>query len=396
MAEACYKPNYLPASYKGVPFEALEVNSQHGRRGAQGEFPFGEETGYADMGRKIRTYSISGRFATNDHIALADALIAAVETPGPGILVHPTRGAFMAACQQLRVKDDPDAQIGVTTFDMDLVEANVLSGGLGLLVSNLLGLDLTPLVDAVSEFFLANYLTDNVPFYDTPTVLASSTTAINSIYTGYQQAAANSTDIKVYRGLASFKNLSEDVSQLLDKNVMLTAMTNGDALIDKYANSTIKTQLFRDIVNANSASWVVGTEGAIPINAVQTTMRTLGGGYMARSILETTPKDMNEAFTQYDTVSKVFDQELEILRDQCQSKMYVKLSRFYEDLRAQLLDRAYNSPALVQYQFPGTVHSIVAAYEIFGDASRFPEIEQRNPNGFPWQVGPSVIAARSA
>lgn len=396
MAEACYKPNYLPASYKGVPFEALEVNSEHGRRGAQGEFPFGEETGYADMGRKIRTYSISGRFATNDHIALSDALIAVVEAPGPGILVHPTRGPIMVACQKLRIKDDPDAQIGVTTFDMDMVEANVLSLGIGLAITNLLGLDLTPLVDAVSEFFTSNYRTANLPFYDMPTVLASSTAAINSIYTGYQQAAANSTDIKVYRGLASFKNLSTDVSQLLDTPTMLTAMTNGYALVDKYADDSIKPQLVRDMINTNSQSWVVGAEGYVPINAVQTTMRTLGGGYLARSFLEVTPKDMNEAFKQYDLVVKVFEQELEIIRDACQSKMYVKLSRFYEDLRAQLLNRAYNSPALVQYQFPGTVHSIVAAYEIFGDAARFPEIEQRNPNGFPWQVGPAVIAARSA
>lgn len=396
MAEACYTPNYLPASYKGVPFEALDVNSEHGRRGAQGEFPFGEETGYADMGRKIRTYSISGRFATNDHIELSDALIAVVETPGPGILVHPTRGVIMVACQQLRIKDNPDEQIGVTTFDMDMVEANVGIAGIGLLITTALGLDLTPLVDAVSEYFTANYLTDSVAFYDMPSVLSAASTAINSIYVGYQQASANSTDIKVYRGLSQFQNLSSDVGQLLDKTIMLTAMTNGNALIDKYATDANKATLFRNVINTNTYSLIVGASGQPPIDAVQTTMRVLSGGYMARAIMETTPKDMNEAFTQYDRVSAVFDQELVILRDACQSKIYVKLARFYEDLRAQMLNRAYNSPALVQYQFPGSVHSLVAAYEIFGDATRFTEIEQRNPNGFPWNVGPSVIAARSA
>ena len=87
MAIGCYNPdeNYLPASFKGVPFEALEVTSQHGRRGAQGEFPWGENTAYVDLGRSIRTYSISGRVSDNNHIAMANALAAAVETPGAGI-----------------------------------------------------------------------------------------------------------------------------------------------------------------------------------------------------------------------------------------------------------------------------------------------------------------------
>jgi hypothetical protein len=395
MADACYVPNYLPASYKGVPFYALAVNSQHGRRGAEGEFPFGEDTAYADLGRRIRTFSVGGRFDTNDHIERSEALIAAVESPGPGILVHPTRGVIMVACKQLRISDNPDTDQGVTTFDMDMVEASILPNGLQL-IGSLLGLSLDPLIDAVTELFGEQFGVDLTTFYDMGAVMFATATAVRSIYTGFQQASSGEVDLNVYRSLAQLSTLAQDNGQMMDKPTMQAAIVNGMALINKYGDSTLKQQLFRSIINTNTYSIVVGSTGEASVNAVQTSMRALGAGYLARAVLETTPKDMNEAFTQYDRVVAVFEQELEIANDLCETKFYVKLARFMNDVKAQLLDRAYNSPALVQYQFGGSVHSLVAAYEIYNDAGMFSDIEQRNPSGFPWQVGPNVIAARSA
>ena len=103
MALGCYTAPYLPASFKGVPFEALTAESEHGRRGAEGEFPFGEQTAYADLGRKIRRYSLKARFVLNSHVDDSAALIAACESPGSGALAHPTRGIVNAACTSCKV-----------------------------------------------------------------------------------------------------------------------------------------------------------------------------------------------------------------------------------------------------------------------------------------------------
>ncbi|RPH73630.1 hypothetical protein EHM76_05065, partial [bacterium] len=43
--------DYVPASFKGVQFYCVDADVEGGRRGAEGEFPFGEETAYADLGR---------------------------------------------------------------------------------------------------------------------------------------------------------------------------------------------------------------------------------------------------------------------------------------------------------------------------------------------------------
>jgi len=393
MADACYKDPYLPASYKGVPFEAMEVTSQHGRRGAEGEFPFGEQTAYADMGRSIRTYSIQGRFADNDHVLQAAALIAVCETPGPGPLVHPTRGLLMVACKQLRLRDNPMEEAGITYFDMDMVEAEIFPNGLSL-GSQLLGLILTPLLDAQEESFREEYHPEVVTFYDRAAVMGTSKTAIDTIYNSYQQASANQRDIKVYRSLANFEVLANDPGLLSDSTVMLNAMRDGMALTDKYGNPEQKQLLFRDIINQNTGLVVVGRTGESSVNAVQSYMRTIGAAYLARAVLESEATDMGQAFRQYDRVMTAFQQEIDIALERCNTKLHVKLARFMEEVKVQLLSRAYNSPAVIEYQFPSATHSLVAAYSIYDDATMFADLEARNPYGWPWQIGPRVIAVR--
>jgi len=394
MADGCYQDNYLPCSYKGIAFEALEVTSQHGRRGAEGEFPFGETTAYADLGRKIRTYSVHGRFMQNDHILLSAALIAAVEIPGPGILVHPTRGILMVACQQLRVTDNPTEGAGVTEFDMDFVEANDWANGLSL-VGSILGLVLSPVIEAMSASFYENYKPDQVAFYDRSAVIDTSRDAVLSVSEAFANVTRDDNNIKVYRSQAGFENLVNDPVQLANPKTMFSALSDGMAVVDKYGTSEEKVEQFRMVINQATQSYRVGSTGIGSVEAVLTATRVLGAAYLARAALEQAPKDMGTAFAQYDMVMTVFREEQAITLAACDNKLYLKLSTFISEVQTALLDRAYNLPAIIEYQFPSSVSSLVAAHEIFGNGSRFLEIEQRNPSGWPWQVGPRVIAARN-
>src|SRR6187402_1835226 len=97
--------DYAPASFKGVAFYCTDADVEGGRRGAEGEFPFGEHTAYADLGRKIRVYHLTAMFREDDHVSDSQALFVVCESPGPGILVHPTRGAVMVACKSIKLSD---------------------------------------------------------------------------------------------------------------------------------------------------------------------------------------------------------------------------------------------------------------------------------------------------
>lgn len=394
MAEGCYVDRYIPASYKGIPFEAMEVTSEHGRRGAEGEFPFGENTAYADLGRRIRTYSIHGRFKSNDHIALTAGLIAVCELPGPGPLLHPTRGLIIAACKTLRIRDNPTENQGVTEFDMDLVEGLDIANGLSL-GGLILGLVLTPITEALHDSFVENYEPEKVTFYDRGTVVDLAATSVSNVRDAFQQASSDEQNVKVWRSLAAFESVINDTSQLVDPEKMFSALRDGMALVDKYADQPQKQTLFRTLINQSSITVNVGYTAAQSTEALLTAGRTLAAAYLARAILEVKPTDMDTAFAQYDMVTKVLDEELAIALAACDNVLYLQLSNFAIEARTALLDRAYNLPAIVEYKFPGAVPSLVAAHEIWSDASRFMEIEQRNPSFWPWQVGPKVVAART-
>jgi hypothetical protein len=60
-----------------------------------------------------------------------------------------------------------------------------------------------------------------------------------------------------------------------------------------------------------------------------------------------------------------------------------------------MINRAYNSPSLVAYDFASQTHALVAAWEIYGDARRADDITRRNP-GLPWAVGSQIFAEKSA
>ena len=75
--------DYVPASFKGVGFWCTEASIEGGRRGAEGEFPFGEDTAYADLGRKIRTFNLTAVFREDDHVGDASNPICACESPNP-------------------------------------------------------------------------------------------------------------------------------------------------------------------------------------------------------------------------------------------------------------------------------------------------------------------------
>lgn len=83
------------ASFRGVPFHSRATEIVVGQRRAVYEFPF-DSKGAAgfDLGRRARKYMIEGLLYP-DQADDYDRMLAALEAPGPGLLVHPTRGAIM-------------------------------------------------------------------------------------------------------------------------------------------------------------------------------------------------------------------------------------------------------------------------------------------------------------
>ena len=112
----------LPASYGGAEFK-VEVDTQGGgRRNVTHEFPKYDTPWTEDMGRKARSWRITGYCIGPFYLDDRDALIAVLDAEGPFTLVHPTLGEVQANAGEYFVTEVREKG-GFAAFEMPFFEA---------------------------------------------------------------------------------------------------------------------------------------------------------------------------------------------------------------------------------------------------------------------------------
>lgn len=82
----------LPASFRGVPFEVTSGSLKAGRRTVVHEYPQRDKPYVEDLGKATRQITIEAFVVGDDYIARGTALLAEIEKPGSGALIHPWLG----------------------------------------------------------------------------------------------------------------------------------------------------------------------------------------------------------------------------------------------------------------------------------------------------------------
>jgi hypothetical protein len=114
-----------PASYKGVPFGVLDAQDGRGRNTVTHEFPLRDKVFVEDMGRAKRTISLTAFVIGPGYEARRDALLAVLEQPGPGTLVHPWLGTFQVSLvSPVNVAHSAESG-GYVTFQLQFAEDSV-------------------------------------------------------------------------------------------------------------------------------------------------------------------------------------------------------------------------------------------------------------------------------
>lgn len=394
MAEACYTPQYLPASFKGVAFDAMEATSEHGRRGAEGEFPFSDSPAYADLGRKIRKYTIKGRFATNEHLAASEALIAVCEAPGPGMLIHPTRGAIMVACSTASVTDNVIEEMGVTYVDLEFVEANLFGNGVSVGAS-LFSIGITAIFEAIGDAFSDQYQVENVRFYKVRDIQQTTSDRMNDIKREFERFNAKNPTLNGWNAIVTMGDIVDDPTLVRNASDAFEAFKRANRSLSEIATGQDKYDAFKRIANNAALVSTLPEEVGTTQDAINSMARMLAMVNMVQAALETPIDNLPAALDQYDQVVQIIDEELSAARATCQDSLFIKLRAFDTEAKTALLKRAYDLPALITFNFSKHVHSLVAAYEIYGDAKRFKEIESYNSAKWPFLLGPTIQAPRA-
>jgi prophage DNA circulation protein len=117
-----WRDRLRPASFRAVGFYVDAGTKIGGRRGVTFEFPKRDSPLDEDLGRRARRRGISGYLIGDDYDREADALEAACETEGAGLLIHPTMGPMRARCETYN-RVETKAELRFCRFDMMFVEA---------------------------------------------------------------------------------------------------------------------------------------------------------------------------------------------------------------------------------------------------------------------------------
>ncbi|EPK6614876.1 DNA circularization protein [Enterobacter cloacae] len=115
------------ASFRGVPFSVEDDEGTFGRRVQVHEYPNRDKPFTEDLGRATRRMTINAYLIGDDYADKRDRLIGAVETAGPGTLVHPQYGEMQGSIDgQVRVTHS-NAEGRMCRVSFQFVESGELS-----------------------------------------------------------------------------------------------------------------------------------------------------------------------------------------------------------------------------------------------------------------------------
>lgn len=365
------------ASFKGVSFWCVEADIQGGRRGAEGEFPFGEKTAYADLGRKIRVYALKAVFREDNHVGDSQALFAACESPGPGMLVHPTRGAVMVACRSVKVHDDLEKSAGETTADLEFVEANTGFTGIA---GSIFGIISSGLAGASQASFLRDYTPQQIPPPWKNDVIDKAQSLIASVVRVVEHVVVSGSPANDWRAVFRMWEVVEDDGLAASAPVVDDALVQGFSAITRIiVEPDVKFNVFRRLVNTAKPTPNLPEGAAVKSDeAVISRFRLLAGVGMAEAAMGRRYATVDECLAARETVLAVLDDEAHAAYVECDNTLFIEIKKYATEFSKMMYDLSYRLPGQILVNFSGGVHPLVAAYVIYKDAKRHRELEPRN------------------
>lgn len=118
-----WRKRLLPASFRGVPFEVDSDSSPVGRRTQVHEFVQRDDPVVEDLGRHARVYKLQAFVIGGDYMAKRDALLAALDEPGPGELAHPWLGRVLVTATECELTHSRQ-EGGMCRFSLTFVKGS--------------------------------------------------------------------------------------------------------------------------------------------------------------------------------------------------------------------------------------------------------------------------------
>lgn len=254
----------INGSFKGIPIAITEASLSGGRKHAVKQFPNRDTQSVEDLGAQPRKYVLEiivGKKGSEDYFAYRNSLIAALETKGSGVLIHPLYGRIEGIVAVSYSLNERFASFGDSTISVSFE----LDGNLGIpqATSSVItqvsaakeGVLSAVKADIEQGFSLTNSFAGNfAAATGAVTGIADKLTEASSFITdtaatalpqvaGISDKVAEFTD-KVDKYAADANSLVLDAKKLADRTVDIN-----QSMIDKYETGQQKLQAARNMFN---------------------------------------------------------------------------------------------------------------------------------------------------
>jgi prophage DNA circulation protein len=376
-----WRDSLKTAKFRGVPFGVEAAELEGGRRGAKHEYPQRDVPFVEDLGRKARIFPIEAFVVGDDYLTARDALIAALETPGAGELIHPHYGVRRVIGTTFRIRESSDAggmaRFGITfeeTESAPQIPTSTPAAPEALTASaDVAG-------GAIGADFEVAYLVDGQPalaLESLQAVVQSAADAMDDAFTPLMAAEQGLASLK--RGIG---DLTADLDALVRAPLEVISTTSG--ILDSLTSLAVTP---RRAITALLAVYGFTPSADRPPATTATRVReqenydALLRLIRLLSVLQAARLAPDATYDTYDDATAVRDSLCEALDEQAEGsgdEAFTALEQLRADLVRAVPGEEGDLPHLMRYTPGYQLPSLVLTHRLYGELSRETDLLARN------------------
>lgn len=355
--------NFLrSARFRGIPFYVQFSDAEFGRKTAIHEFP-GQSTNYVeDLGKRTPVFSIDAFVIGDLYKFRKDQLLDALQTEGPGKLVHPYFGSLrVQVISIVRVQErTEDGGFALISFTVQRSEKPRFPQGLFDTAGKIVSASLAAFEVTGQRF------TDTFNLFQQPAAIVGGVAdamndTLNIIDTTYKDAKAAGGLVEAFDRLRSAA-ISLDIIGQEIYNDFVEIFSSNKTESGVYENLNLKDfKRGEGDIETNLVSYIEMIQTASVIGAAQ-----------AISGIEF------KSTTQASNIRKVIAAALDDLSENVADIIYPDVNALYGAVLTDIDTRAVNLPRVVEITNPIALPSLFIAHDLYEDIDRANEIVERN------------------
>lgn len=382
-----WKDELRPASYRGVPFFVRSDTLGGGKRIQIHTYPERDEPYIEELGREPRTFTVVAHLIGGDVWQQRERLVAALEAPGPGKLVLPSRGELLAVCDSIgRNTELAGAEGRISRLELSFVRAGanrfptaavdtqaaVRIEGDGTLAA--IGETFAAAFDVVRQ---ANWVVDNAA--------TAAVAVVDQLLDAFDEVATADDDVS--DAIRSLRRARTGIDDLLLEPAELV-----QELQEPYRALAVLTapapQLFGRLQNLSESTLFVNTaetvgtpsrsQNAANLDALERLNRRTALVGLALTGLRLEPDSAQDAAELREQLAGMLRAEADVAAEAGEDGDFLALSDLLAAVVEDLDERAGRLPERRSVVNPATWPALVLAYRVHGDLEREEEIVQRN------------------